>query len=178
MKQIMIDLETLSTEPDANIVAIAAVDLDNLDNFFYRAVHDPTGYIDVDTVRWWLKQSNQAQEFISASSIALKNVMLNLGVWMAENKGYDKDLLVWGNGADFDNVILAQAFKRAGYKVPWSHKNNRCFRTLKNLFPQVPEPVFKGIKHNALDDVRHQARWFNDIMNYMTNKLNPMKLDD
>ena len=67
------------------------------------------------------------------------------------------DTLVWGNGADFDLVILENYFRRMGWdQMPWSYKNVRCYRTLKNLVPDIP---FKntGVAHSAEDDAAYQA---------------------
>lgn len=70
---------------------------------------------------------------------------------------------IWGNGADFDNVILASVYKRIGMEQPWLYRNNRCYRTLKALHPEIPiERV--GTHHNAVDDAESQARHLLAIM--------------
>ena len=63
---------------------------------------------------------------------------------------------MWGNGAEFDNVILSQAYKNVEKEVPWQYYNNRCYRTVKNLFPHI-EMERVGAHHNALDDAKSQA---------------------
>jgi exodeoxyribonuclease VIII len=69
-----------------------------------------------------------------------------------------KDFLVWGNGADFDLPILSAAYVAAGFGgPPWKPYNGRCYRTLKNLRPDVPRPERRGTAHNALDDAVFQA---------------------
>lgn len=165
MKEIMLDLETLSTQPNASILSMAAVDVDNLDNYFFSAVSDPNGAVDIDTIRWWLDQDKEAQVYLQTPK-PLVEVLLTFITW-AQNIIKDNDYTLWGNGADFDNVILRQAFKRVNITPFWPRRNNRCFRTIKNLFPQVPEPEFIGIKHNPVDDAKHQARWLNKIKKYI-----------
>jgi exodeoxyribonuclease VIII len=40
---------------------------------------------------------------------------------------------------------------------PWRHWNDRCYRTVKSLYPDVKlERV--GTHHNAVDDAESQAR--------------------
>lgn len=76
--------------------------------------------------------------------------------------------LVWGCGSDFDNVILASAYRRCGIDLPWMWWDNRCYRTMKNQFKNcVAEPVRRGIKHNALDDAIHQASHLTLILRYI-----------
>jgi inhibitor of KinA sporulation pathway (predicted exonuclease) len=70
-----------------------------------------------------------------------------------------KEIALWGNGSDFDNVLLAQAYAAAKMDYPIRYYNNRCFRTLKNLGLAVQEPQREGTFHNALDDAKHQAKW-------------------
>jgi exodeoxyribonuclease VIII len=75
---------------------------------------------------------------------------------------------MWGNGADFDNVILGASYGAIGQRPPWKYSNNRCFRTLKNLIPvdaanELWEKHAKGTHHNALDDAVRQAHIAVDI---------------
>ena len=70
---------------------------------------------------------------------------------------------MWGNGAAFDNVILAVAYKRAWLPVPWSYKNDRCYRTVAALAPEVARPEV-GERHNAADDAEAQARHLIEVL--------------
>ena len=63
---------------------------------------------------------------------------------------------VWGNGASFDNVILSESYYRAAILRPWPFWKDRCYRTIKTIYPDV-ELVRSGTHHNALDDARTQA---------------------
>ena len=69
------------------------------------------------------------------------------------------DTAVWGNGATFDNVIIRSAFKAVGLPVPWSFRNDKCYRTVANLLPKERQPALErsGTAHNALDDAITQA---------------------
>ncbi|MBV5342719.1 3'-5' exoribonuclease, partial [bacterium] len=70
-----------------------------------------------------------------------------------------KRATVFGNGSDFDNVILSNAYLRLSMERPWPKFNDRCFRTIKSMFKSVQQPVREGVHHSALDDAKHQALW-------------------
>jgi hypothetical protein len=70
-----------------------------------------------------------------------------------------QDVLVWSNGASFDIPILNSAFNDVNVAAPWKFYNERCYRTMKNLYPDVPYARAEGsVAHNALHDARDQAR--------------------
>jgi DNA polymerase III epsilon subunit-like protein len=165
---IMLDLETMSTQPNAAIVAIGAVYFDpaegTLGKEFYQAVDliscQQLGlHIDADTVMWWLRQSAEAREAISKDPQHLSKTLQDFTNWLPplEEKAY-----VWGNGADFDNVILSSACRAAGVKIPWRFSRNSCYRTLKNQ-SKIPfvEPT---IPHHALEDAKAQATHLIKVM--------------
>lgn len=159
---VMIDLETMGNGPNAAIVAIGAVEFDpttrSLGRLFYQVADLETsvrggGEIDASTVMWWLRQSDEARNGICGEGQPLQQVLVAFGTWLA---GLAEDVKVWGNGAAFDNVILAQAYRRADLTAPWPHWNDRCYRTMKAMRPDVKmERV--GVHHNALSDAASQA---------------------
>jgi exodeoxyribonuclease VIII len=72
---------------------------------------------------------------------------------------------VWGNGSDFDNKLLSTAYEKIGWKhlIPWNFRNNRCYRTVKNLYPSV-KMKRSGDHHNALDDAKSQANHLLELL--------------
>lgn len=159
---VMLDLETMGNGPNAAIVAIGAVEFDpttrSLGRRFYQVADLETsvrggGEIDASTVMWWLRQSDEARKDISGEGQPLQQVLVAFGTWLA---ALADDVKVWGNGAGFDNVILSQAYRRADLTVPWPHWNDRCYRTMKAMRPDVKmERV--GVHHNAINDAESQA---------------------
>jgi DNA polymerase III epsilon subunit-like protein len=162
---IMIDLETLSTKPDALIVSIGActfatdgtITARERRHEFYAVIDisEPSskgGRIDASTVAWWMGQSDQARSiFDQEGAICLQTALLHFKEFC--------NLVVpriWGNGASADNVWLRQAYDRMVLNVPWSYRDDRCYRTLKNLRPDIPFE-HEGTEHNALDDAIAQA---------------------
>lgn len=158
---IMIDLETLSLDANGLIVSIGAVAFDDGEVFdsFY-AVLDRQAQIDAgavvssSTVDWWLQQSPEAQAVFKEPQ---SNVPLKLGEFAGWLMQFEV-LGVWGNGAEMDNAMLAQMYRRHRFPVPWKHTVSRCYRTAKNIKDDCALPAFDGVEHDALDDARHQAR--------------------
>lgn len=166
---IMVDLETLSSQPDAAIVAIGAcVFSDNGEDVeensgvratYYAIVngHDAQlsgGHIDARTVSWWAQQSEEARIIFSAPSPVSLSQALAGFTNFCDRYG---PAVVWGNGASFDCVILRRSYGRLGLEAPWTYHNERCYRTLKNLRLDIPMLSY-GTRHNALDDAIAQAR--------------------
>lgn len=158
--QIMLDLETLGNNPGCVIVAVGAVKFDGgqiLDTFYNRV--DPQSCVDaglrleVEAVMWWLAQSDEARMEITKPGDALRQVLEWFTAWvgLAENV-----TAVWGNGENFDNVVLAAAYDALKMLRPWKFSRDRCYRTVAKLHPAVPM-VRDGTHHNALDDARSQA---------------------
>ena len=155
MKNVMLDLETMGTRPNAPVISIGAVefDADRLGGRFYAAIDMVTsgGVPDMDTVRWWLCQSNEAREAVTCGDRPLLSALAAFSNWFPE------DAVVWGNGANFDNVILRETYLREKELCPWSPFNDRCYRTVKSLFPAAPKPERAGTAHNAIADAVFQA---------------------
>ena len=116
MQNLMIDLETMGTNPQAAIVAIGAVEFSltsgELGREFYKVVDlassmEAGGIVDPGTVLWWLRQSDEARAMFQAPAHRIHEVLESLSLFMAEFGG--PDVKVWGNGAAFDNVVLAGA---------------------------------------------------------------------
>lgn len=175
---IMVDLETLDTTPSAVVTSIGAVAFDPYskelgDNFYLEltddlAVQQERGRtISADTVVWWMRQGQAAQQLFaprsgSAVRCSTASALTHFTDFVRLNGG--KDAKLWGNGADFDNVILGSLYKSFGVNKPWSYGNNRCFRTIKNLKGAPGSPDRVGVHHNALDDAVTQALHLQKIM--------------
>ena len=167
MNNIMLDLETMGNGPMAAIVAIGAVEFDigtcELGREFYRVVDLESsmrlgGVVDASTVMWWLGQSLEARCGINPKfgKCSLSNALIDFRGWVMQGVEDCDDVLRWGNGATFDNVILSSAYRNAELERPWRHWGDRCYRTVKSFFPQTPIERI-GVHHNALDDAKSQA---------------------
>ncbi|EPD3442663.1 3'-5' exoribonuclease domain-containing protein, partial [Escherichia coli] len=120
---LMIDLETMGKNPDAPIISIGAIFFDpqtgDMGPEFSKTIDLDTagGVIDRDVIKWWLKQSREAQSAIMTDEIPLDDALLQLREFIDENSG-EFFVQVWGNGANFDNVILRRSYERQGIPCP------------------------------------------------------------
>ncbi|WP_171840543.1 3'-5' exonuclease, partial [Escherichia coli] len=183
---LMIDLETMGINSNAPIVVIAAVFFDpqtgEIGPIFYVVISlvdamDKGATPDGDVIEWWLAQSSEARSAILVNQIPLDDALLQLREFIDENSG-EFFVRVWGNGASFDNVILRRSYERQGIPCPWRYCNDRDVRTIVDLgkaidFDARTAIPFEGVRHNALDDARHQAKQVSAIWQ----KLIPSQVD-
>ena len=182
---VMLDLETLGTAPGCAVLSVGAVPFDvengvREDWAFYAEISLVSCLaagltIDPQTLAWWLKQPDRGVlERASAAPLHPKMPLapypwhtLGLGSltdmaqafsqwWSMVASEDDLVAMVWGNGADFDLPIWAHAMRAVKWAQPWKPFNGRCYRTLKNLRPDV-RPEAGAVAHHALADATRQA---------------------
>jgi len=154
----MLDLETMGTDPGSAIVQIGAVrfDADGVKNTIevnvsLQSCADAGLRISPETCLWWLRQDRELCRQWQQNAVALEDALMLFSWWLGSDKA-----IVWGNAATFDNAILRAAYNAAGIECPWHYWNDRCFRTVKNIF-NLP-PVSSERKHSTLSDAIAQAR--------------------
>ncbi|HGT5792536.1 TPA: 3'-5' exoribonuclease [Escherichia coli] len=169
---LMIDLETMGTNTNAPIVVIGAVFFDpqtgEIGPVFYIVISLTdamnTGAVpDGGTIEWWLKQSSEARAAILTDQVKLKDALSRFREFINEYSD-EKFVQVWGNGATFDNAILRTSYERLDIPCPWRYCNDRDVRTIVELGKTIDFDArtvipFEGVRHNALDDARHQAKY-------------------
>lgn len=172
MHFVMIDLETIGTSPGCSILSIGAAEFSPAlgpDAKFYATVsrqscRDAGLSEDPRTLEWWHRQIDSRILNDAPGHSSIGEALHQFAFWLQQVSPLDKDLLVYGNGADFDLPILAEAYRRCGLRQPWAPYSGRCYRTLKNLRPNIVL-VRTGSKHNALDDAVSQAEHATRLMN-------------
>ncbi|EKF5927267.1 3'-5' exoribonuclease [Escherichia coli] len=180
---LMIDLEAMGKNPDAPIASIGAVFFDPQTGEqgpeFSKIIDMGTcgGTVDISTIEWWLQRSGEARAAILADRIPLDDALLQLREFIDENSG-EFFVQVWGNGANFDNVILRRSYERQEIPCPWRYTNDRDVRTMVALglvmdFDARNVTTFEGERHNALHDARYQAKYVSAIWQ----KLFPSQAD-
>ena len=159
----MIDLETLSTNPNATILTVGGVRFDP-----YTMAEPSQGMyfrIDVDsqtemgrdvmqeTVNWWSKQPKEISDeaFSDDNRASLDDMIKKINKFSV---GVD---VFWCQGPLFDYAILQDIYKQLGYPVPWQYWQIRDSRTLFSLVPKDPDEKRTGL-HNALEDCYFQAK--------------------
>ena len=174
---IVLDIETLGTAEDAAIIQIGAV-VPLFDRGFItpgvshefdctaryenclRLVGQGVLSMDDSTMNWWQNQPTRTEVF--SGQVTYIDMLIAFKEWVKRLGDDEMKVCVWGNGSDFDNKILTHSLDAHGIHDAWSFRNNRCFRTLKALYP-VPDSVAKmshegEIKHTGIGDARYEAR--------------------
>lgn len=167
-RHIIIDNETLDVTPSAVLLTIAAVAVEISDGkaivlgrwyrqLDYMRQHGRTKT--ADTFAWWKKQDYRAHAAAFGqwnTGTPLHIAMHSLNAWLQLNP-----YPIWGNGVDFDNAQLQDAFSQ--HELRWPFWRNRCLRSLRGtvlqLYPETVLPDFPAdkIKHHALHDAEHEA---------------------
>lgn len=149
---LMVDIETWGTGPDAVVRAVAMATFNPWTGYvFGTAVWDLRGLIDrqlelggtVDpgTVRWWGRMPDEAL----GESLRLARHMMpftqpaelddaidSIGVFILSHS----PSRCWSRGA-FDYPILARLLDKQGVSPPWQYWQLRDVRTLDDLVPKV-----------------------------------------
>ena len=188
MKNIMLDLETLSSDSNALVLSIGAVAFDpessELGEKFYVELTDDTAeqqkrgrVVSGRTVQWWMQQDVQARLLFSehpqpgVHRCDTYSGLAKFSSFVAANGGYE-NALIWGNGADFDNIVLGNLYEAFDKNKPWSYSANRCYRTMKNLGTGAPKKATReGVHHNALDDAVTQAVHLQEIFKHLRRRV-------
>lgn len=174
-----VDIETTGTSPGCCILSIGAASTCGKFTFYQNIWHAPqkTDYglkDDAETLAWWDKQGKGARDEAFSGTMGLATALGNYSDWLRSLPA--NKVFVWGNGADFDNAILSYAYKAVGMKNPFGF-NNRCYRTLKNLYPDIKAGEFMGIKHHALADAIHEAQHLAQLLRYHFRREHPVFQD-
>jgi len=173
----MLDIETWGKQPYSVIIALGAVHFNpnvvgEIFSRFYVAI-DPVSAqkaglrIDADTVAWWMNPEQRAalDRWFSELKLELPMALDGFTQWLDVEAPEIKERMIWGNGASFDNMLLANAYQAVNEEQPWKYYGDRCFRTMKNLIgARDIAPPIEGTAHHALDDAVQQARWLQNII--------------
>ncbi|MHA9726923.1 3'-5' exonuclease [Vibrio parahaemolyticus] len=173
----VVDIETASKKPTAAILSVGCVLVDvfkgvEVARFYSRCDMDSQlgRDQDTDTLNWWDNiRKDHPEAYDEAFCIEIERspldmVLSGLDCFLATYFGEDKRQ-VMGNGPEFDNVILANAYEQMGLKQPWHYGGNQSLRTvvlmgrlLLGIDPKY-DLEFEGVRHHALYDALHEARY-------------------
>ncbi len=165
--EVMLDLETLSTRPNASIVVIAAIKfrknekIHNFDkirgkNKFYLRIDTKSCtkiglHIDPKTVEWWKTQDKNIQkEVFGGKRISIKKALKKFSEWFGDCEN------IWSQGATFDIPILAETYRRCKMDVPWKYYNARDTRTIYDIADLKVWDLPNDNLHHALYDCWRQ----------------------
>jgi hypothetical protein len=160
---VMLDLETLSTRPNATIVTFGACKFspynqnDITDGIYFRINVDEQlalgRHLDEGTIAWWGTQAEDVREEAlgEGNRITLEEFTQNLNRFLV---GADN---IWAQGPVFDIVILENLYRQLEKPCPWQFWQIRDSRTLLSSLGDPREKNKAGL-HNALEDAVSQAQ--------------------
>lgn len=164
MKEVMIDLETLSTNNNAVICTIGAIkfdrnedikDLNKMETFYVRvdreSCEDLGMHIDKNTLEWWKTQDKKCQKeiFGEENRIPIKVALVKLSIFLRGCEYF------WANSPNFDCIILENAYKACKLNIPWKYYMLRDTRTLYDL-GNINLSSIGNVSHNSLEDCYNQ----------------------
>lgn len=188
----VIDIETLAKSEKSKIASIGCVILDVktlqiLPDYFYMPINinDQKGRVnDESTMLWWFKQALENKKafdaaFANPEACNIKLALNGLSDFLGRVFG-DEPVNMFGNGPEFDNVILADAFAQYGIKLPWDYWNNQSVRTMLLTYRMIsgnqqPDIKFEGTKHHAIHDARHEAKIIAESLRFIRDGVNSVK---
>ncbi len=160
---LMLDFETLGTDPDTCVLSLGAVTFtingiieEKEWHFNLHGQMRAKRSVNPDTLVWWMNQGGEAKAVFEKS---IKSPLMcgqfapEFAAWIAPH-----NVKVWGNGATFDVSIVENIMKSFAVPYPWRFTNVRCYRTIKAGYDIEGGQFRAGVKHNALDDARFQAQ--------------------
>ena len=146
---IMLDIETLGTEPGSVITQIAAVQFDPVEgtlgkclvlNVDIQSSLDLGMTVSGSTLSWWMLQSPETFKSISSEpKEKLPAALLRLSDFILNSKLEN----IWGFGANFDITLLEVAYKKCNYETlqAWKYPQVSCLRTLTK-YSRIQRPKF------------------------------------
>lgn len=180
-KWAVVDEESMSTEPNAAILAIGATmidDLEAVDRFYVNVDLQSclaVGLHESESTReWWSKQSAEAFNATQTNCVPIQTALQMWSDWINSHGG--KSVRLMGNGPCADNMWLNSAYKACGMANPVPFWNDICHRTLnwiggKWLGVTKEDVSFKGVKHHAGDDAEHEAQHAIMVMDALQDAL-------
>lgn len=162
---IMIDLETLSVDPNATVIEVCAIYFDLHDTgteTFHSFVKGDDGDISEDTIRFHMTNGTVIGKGTVAPVVAKK-----LHAFLSRNR----DQHIYCKGASFDFPILKNFFKRHGLSCPWDFRNEVCLRTVIRLAGYDTrrfrdEGIVNPKPHQALSDCIYQIEQLKHLNNW------------
>jgi len=160
----MLDIETLSTRPDAVVLTLGAVKFDPWSNevdtdsgLYIRCNVDEQislgRHVQEETLTWWGKQAEDVREEALGdhNRVNVHDTLDQINRFIVGSNN------IWCQGPAFDIVILENLYRQVDRPAPWQFWQIRDSRT---LFGVHGDPRDKGAKgaHNALIDCYYQAQ--------------------
>lgn len=175
-----LDLETLGTNPGCVVLSVGAVAFhantganpdkgeepyQEVDRFYctidLKSAAAAGFEMDVDTLKWWLQADHREAlgQLLDSEPVPMGVALMDFAAWMEKVKPDT----IWSCGATFDLPVWGYCYLAQGMEKPWTHKQERCHRTMREIFGNGLDPDQVGTTHNAADDAEFQGRHLSRI---------------
>lgn len=173
---VMIDMETLSTEPDAAIVEISLAQFNPRSGKIFKELKVKFDIDDVlksgydvsksTLIDFWLNQPEEVRKDVLIDNNNRRSLLNGWSEVCHFIESIDNPF-VWGKGPTFDIAKAAYAIKQeVSTTLPWKYYNERCVRSILAIDPKLAKSVvFEGAKHESMNDVKHQIKQVSIVIN-------------
>lgn len=168
----MVDLETLALDNPV-VIEIGAVVFrsEGIIATFSESVCPESGEslgltISPSTVKWWLETDPELFKEKMEGSVPIWDAVSTL-TGFYQDFGCTK---VMSNGSLADLKWIHQIVDKInssvhlGVLLPWSFRDEMCFRTVKMMHQDVAVD-WEGVRHDALDDAIWQSKFMIEVLN-------------
>lgn len=164
MADVMLDIETFSTKPNAVILTFGAVkfdpysDSDPSDAMYVKLNVDDqivmNRDVDENTLEWWSKQDPEVYEEATSEDDRIELIDFTKQL----NKFLVGSSKIWAQGAVFDITIIENLYNQLGVPAPWAYWQIKDSRTIFDTFNDPRKEFLSNNAHNALADAYAQAK--------------------
>lgn len=166
MKRAMFDLETLSTFPNAAMIAVAVVIRDDMNpqhkqaRSWFIGRDFVIGHEDSSTLEWWNAQDPRVRNQVFGGNQPPREALQELNGFLRSNGINPEDggdsYRCYASPAMFDFPILRHQYQMLGITPAWHWRSERCLSTMKkeikdNLFIEIMD-VEPELKHHPIHD--------------------------
>lgn len=188
---LMVDIETLSTDRDKGLVLSVGVQSFSLNGeppakdfslytcFIPDTCKQAGRVVDQDTCDWWQKPSMAEARKRMEMDLAMRGRTFYFGwaefhgklAYLAEHY----ELHVWSKGMDFDFPMIESSLRDAGLylaasDLPWKYYHKHDMRTVIDLAKRMgweDTTPWDKVPHSALDDCRMQVEQLKEAVAFL-----------
>lgn len=189
LTHLLIDIETLGTEPNAVVLSIAYVPFVLEVHTYFEELVSAGVYVKLDVqeqirihhrsvedsvVKWWKTQPKDVFDAMvrpSSEDMSMKEGLTLLNKFVSGIKNYHfNESYVWSRGNNFDFPILKSLYQAAGIGLPYNDWRARDVRTAIDIMAGTDNGKYNlrfggdgFIAHNPLHDAAMDAARLNEL---------------
>ncbi len=183
MNDLSIDIETLGTLVDSQILSIGMAMFDIKTGEVGKTIYLPIEITDnekinasLGTIKFWVSQAQNNPDSVQGllqpgaidkvsyfKSYPLREALVKVSDFVNSNNPEN----IWANGTKFDLGMLEYQFQNHNKKIPWKYNSDCCLRTLRKFAGNIDVDTkeYNLISHNALGDAIWQGLYISAACN-------------